>query len=73
MLVKIRVIPRSKYAEIEELGKDHLRVRVLSPPSDDRANSELIAILARYYNKRKSAIRIKRGLRSRDKLIEVRD
>lgn len=73
MLVKIRVISRSKHVEIEELGKDRLKVRVLSPPIDDRANNELIAILARYYNKRKSAVRIKRGFRSRDKLIEVKD
>lgn len=73
MLVKIRVISRSKYVEIEELGKDHLKVRVLSPPIDDRANNELIAILARYYNKRKSAVRIKKGFRSRDKLIELKD
>jgi uncharacterized protein (TIGR00251 family) len=73
VLLKVRVTPRSKSVEIEELGKDRLRVRVLSPPTDDRANNELIAILARYYNRRKSAIRIKRGLRSRDKLIELKD
>jgi uncharacterized protein (TIGR00251 family) len=73
VLVKIRVVPRSKYIEIEERGKDSLRVRLLSPPTDGRANNELIAVLARYYNKRKSEIKIKTGLRSRDKLIEVKD
>ena len=73
MLVKVRVIPRSTRVAIEELEKNRLRVRVLSPPTDDRANNELIDILARYYNKRKSAVQIKKGLRSRDKLVEVKD
>lgn len=73
MLVKIRVIPRSNRVEVKEINGESLRVRLLSPPIDGRANNELIAILGKYYNKPKSAIRIRKGLRSRDKVVEVKD
>jgi len=73
VLVKVHVVPRSKKVEIEELAEKCLRVRLLSPPIDGRANSELIGLLARYYKKSKSAVKIKKGFRSRNKLIEVTD
>jgi len=73
MLVKVHVVPKSKSVKIEELAEKCLRVRLISPPVDGRANNELIKLLARYYKKNKSAVRIKKGLRSRDKLIEVAD
>ena len=73
MLVKIHVIPRSKHVEVKKVSEDSLRIKVLSPPVDGRANNELIAVLGRYYNKPKSAIRIRKGLRSRNKVIEIKD
>ena len=73
MLVKVHVVPKSKRVEIRELTEKCLRVKLLSPPIDGRANSELLKLLARYYKKSKSAIRIKKGIRSRNKLIEVVD
>lgn len=73
MLVKVHVVPKSKSVEIEELAEKCLRVRLLSPPIDGRANSELIELIARYYKKSKSSVTIRKGLRSRDKLIEVTD
>lgn len=73
MLVKIRVIPRSKRVEVRKVNAKSLRVKLLSPPFDGRANNELIAVLSGYYNKPKSSIRIRKGFRSRDKVIEVTD
>jgi uncharacterized protein (TIGR00251 family) len=73
MLVKIRVIPRSKRVEVKEINAESLRVRLHSPPIDGRANNELIAILGKYYDKPRSAIHIRKGLRSRDKVVEIKD
>ncbi len=73
MLVEIHVIPRAKKVKIEERGKNSLKVHLLSPPVDGRANKELVTILARYYGKSKSSIIIRKGFRSRDKIIEIRD
>ncbi len=73
MMVKVRVIPRSRKSAVIDLGKSLLKVRVLSPPTDNRANNELIEVLARYYNTSKSSIKIRRGLKSRVKLVEIED
>jgi uncharacterized protein (TIGR00251 family) len=69
--IKVRLVPRSKKACIEELGKNYLKVRVSSPPIGERANNELLEIIAQYYNKRKSAVRITKGLHSRNKTVEI--
>ena len=73
MLVRVRVIPRSKKNEVIDLGNNQLKVRVISPPVDGRANKELIESLARYYRKSISSITIKRGTTSRAKLVEIAD
>ena len=38
-MVKVRVIPRSRKSAVIALGKSLLKVRVLSPPTDNRATS----------------------------------
>jgi len=72
MYIKVRVIPRAKSSEIIELSKNRLKVKLVSPPEKNRANQELIAILAEYYRVKKSAIKIKKGRHFREKLIEVK-
>ncbi|MBW4640471.1 MAG: DUF167 domain-containing protein [Gloeocapsa sp. UFS-A4-WI-NPMV-4B04] len=42
-----------------------------SPPVDGKANEELIRILTKKFDLPKSKIRIKSGLSSRQKLIEI--
>ncbi|MDH4211077.1 MAG: DUF167 domain-containing protein [candidate division WOR-3 bacterium] len=73
MFLQIRVIPRSKKNEVIDLGNSQLKVKVISPPADGRANKELIESLARYYKKKKSSITIIKGTTSRDKVVEIED
>ncbi|AHJ30475.1 hypothetical protein NSP_41750 [Nodularia spumigena CCY9414] len=46
-------------------------VRLKSPPVDGKANEELIKLLAEKFHVPKSHIRIKSGVSSRQKLIEI--
>ena len=73
MLLRVRVVPNSRKAQIEELEQNHLTVKVLAPPARGRANRELIETLARYYNKPKQSVEIRKGLHSRDKIVEIKD
>ncbi len=73
MLLRVRVVPNSRKAQIEELGQNHLRVKVVAPPVRGRANRELIETLARYYNKPKQSVEIRKGSHSRDKIVEIKD
>lgn len=71
MYIKIKVVPRAKKSEIIKLDKDYLKVKVLSPAIKNKANKEMIELLADYYSVNKSAVKIIRGEHSREKLVEV--
>ncbi len=73
MLLHVRVMPRSRKNEVMDLGQNRLKVRVVSPPVDGKANAELIESLARHFNRPRSSITIKRGASSRDKIVEIAD
>jgi uncharacterized protein (TIGR00251 family) len=73
MILKVKVIPRAKKAEIIELAKDFLKIKLSSPPIKNKANKELIELLSEYYHVSKKVIKIKQGIHSRDKLIEIKE
>jgi uncharacterized protein (TIGR00251 family) len=73
VFVHLRLQPRASKNEVigVDAGATHLRVRVTAPPVDDAANAALVKFLAGFLGIKKSSIRIKSGLRSRNKTIEV--
>lgn len=67
---EIKVIPRAKKELIkEENGK--LKIYVTSPAQDGRANEAVIALLAQHFKIKKSCVRIVKGAKSRNKIIEL--
>lgn len=71
MKKQVKVKPNSRQQKIEEETDGSLTVHLKSPPVDGKANDELIQILAKKFDVPKSSIRIKSGLSSRNKLIEI--
>lgn len=70
-LYRIKVKPNSKQQQITEEADGSLTIRLKSPPVDGKANAELIKLLADKFEVPKSAIMIKSGVSSRNKLVEV--
>jgi hypothetical protein len=68
---QVKVKPNSKQQAIEESGDGSLTVHLTSSPVDGKANKELVELLAKKFDVPKSQIRIKSGLSSRNKLIEI--
>ena len=71
MQKKVKVKPNSKQQSIKEETDGSFTVNLKSPPVDGKANDELIGVLAKKFDVPKSKIRIKSGLSSRQKLIEI--
>ncbi|MBE9053203.1 DUF167 domain-containing protein [Nostocales cyanobacterium LEGE 11386] len=71
MQKKVKVKPNAKQQKIAEQTDGSLTVHLKSPPVDGKANEELIKLLAEKFGVPKSHIRIKSGLSSRQKLIEI--
>ena len=71
MRIQVKVIPNSKEAKVEKEGEGVLRVRVDAPTKEGKANKRLIELLAEYFSKPKSSVRIVKGLSSRNKVVEI--
>jgi uncharacterized protein (TIGR00251 family) len=69
-VVNVRVVPNAKKNEILEEG-DGLTVYVAAPPIHGKANKAMVKLLAEFFKVRKSDIRIIRGEKSREKIVEV--
>ena len=69
--VKVKVVPNSKKAKVEQTEGGILRVNVDAPAKEGKANKRLVEILAKYSSKPKSSIRIVKGRTSKNKEVEI--
>lgn len=70
MIIKIKVIPKAKKEKIEEI-EGTLKVYLTAPAQDGKANKKLIEVLAEHFKIKKYNLQIIRGLKSKDKLVEI--
>ncbi len=71
MLVHVRVSPNAKEARVTEAGHASFEVRVDEKATGGRANKRLVEILAEHFGVPKAKVRIVKGARSREKVVEV--
>jgi uncharacterized protein len=69
MLINIKVKPNSSKSEFDESNN---LAYLKSSPEKNKANIELIKLLAKHFKVSSSQIKIKKGLTSKQKTIEVR-
>jgi len=70
--VNIKVIPNAKHNKlVEESGR--LKVYLTAPAVEGKANEALIEFLSEHFKLKKNRISIIRGIKSREKVIEMRD
>ena len=70
MIFNIRVSPRASRNRVEQIGNT-LKVYLTKPASDGLANSQLIELLSGHFKIKKYQIKIKSGIKSRNKLVEI--
>lgn len=70
--IAVNVHPRASRNLVGDVSGSELQVRIAAPPVDDAANDELVCFLAKVLNCPRNAIQVRRGCRSRHKLIEIR-
>jgi hypothetical protein len=73
VILRIRVKPNSRESSLVPQPDGSWLARLKSPPVEGKANAELIALVARCFNRPKSAVAIKSGASARTKLVRVRD
>jgi uncharacterized protein (TIGR00251 family) len=72
-VIQVKVKPNARVSLLEEQGPGVWLAQLKSPPIDGKANEELIALVARQFACRKSAVTIKSGASGRMKLVRIED
>lgn len=70
MNIEVRVIPNAKKRAITRVGSQ-FKVKLVSLPREGRANEELIEYLSGVFGVKKSAVRIVRGEKERNKVVSI--
>ncbi|KPK96486.1 MAG: hypothetical protein AMJ95_14065 [Omnitrophica WOR_2 bacterium SM23_72] len=70
MILNVRVVPRSSRTQVYKEG-NRFKVYLTKPTHNGLANTQLILLLSEYLKIKKYQIRILKGAKSRDKLIQV--
>ncbi|MEK9158846.1 MAG: DUF167 domain-containing protein [Patescibacteria group bacterium] len=72
MKLKVRVQPNAKQDCLKETMADGtIKISLTAPAIDGRANQALIKFLSDHFKIPKSHIKLIRGLKSRNKIVEI--
>ena len=72
MKISVKVKANSKSDDVSAESGIYI-VRTKAPPRQGRANEAVIKLLAEYFKKPKSAVRIASGGSSKNKIVEIMD
>ncbi|MDD2866738.1 MAG: DUF167 domain-containing protein [Candidatus Omnitrophota bacterium] len=70
MILEVKVIPKSSRNKVvQEAGR--LKVYVSVAPEKGKANKALVELIAEHFCVRKSDVRIRQGLHTHTKIVEI--
>jgi uncharacterized protein (TIGR00251 family) len=73
ILLNLRVSPGAKHSSIEgPYGESALKLKVMAPPIDGKANAEVERFLAELLGTSRLNVAVVKGASSRDKVVLVR-
>jgi len=72
-IIQVKVKPNARVAMLEEMSDGTWLARVKALPVDGKANEELVALIARQFNRRKSQVSVRTGSSGRVKLVNIED
>lgn len=71
VIVRVKVKPNSRQSALTQAADGSWIALLKAPPVDGKANAELVALIARRFQCRKSAVQIKTGASGRLKLVSI--
>ncbi len=71
--IQVKVKPNARVSSLEELDDGTWLAKVKAPPVDGKANEEVVELLARRFEVKKSQVTVKSGASGRIKLIQIEE
>ncbi len=72
LLLQLKLQPRSARDAFAGVHDDRLKIRIMAPPVDGKANAHLCAWLARQFGVARSSVEIESGHNSRLKRVRIK-
>ncbi len=69
--MRVKAVPKSREQRVERLADGSLKAWLRSAPEGGKANAELVEAIAEFFKVKKSCVRVARGAKSRDKIVEI--
>jgi len=69
--IEVKVKPNARASALHREPDGAWRAELKSPPTDGKANAELIALVAKAFGCARSAVSIKTGAARRTKLVKI--
>ncbi|MBA7550615.1 hypothetical protein ES705_43134 [subsurface metagenome] len=73
IIIKVKIAPGSSKNKIIGVYNNSLKITIIAPPVEGKANKKCIAYLSKYFNIAKSKIELISGKNSKNKLIKIYD
>lgn len=69
----IKVKTKAKKEKVEIINKNNLNIYVNELPIEGKANEAIIRLLANFFKVSKAEVKIIKGLKSKNKIIEIKE
>ena len=73
IVFSVKLVPNSSFSKIVDFTEDYVRIKISSPPIENRANKELIEFCSDLFKVNKSKIKIISGEKSKIKKVLITD
>ena len=70
-VIQVKVKPNSRASVLEQKDDGTWLAQLKSPPVDGKANEELLTLVSKYFECRKSDVSIRAGASGRVKLVRI--
>ena len=73
IVFSVKLVPNSSFSKIVDFTEDYVRIKISSPPIENRANKELVEFCSDLFKVNKSKIKIISGEKSKIKKVLIAD
>lgn len=73
VIFSVKLVPNSSFSKVVDFTEEYVRIKISSPPIENKANKELISFCSKLFDINKSKIQIVSGDKSKLKKVLFSD
>lgn len=71
MKIKVKVKAQAKSDQVIKISNEEYIVKTTAPAIENKANEKVIELIADYFKVKKSAVRLIKGVKNKEKAFEI--